>query len=50
MVVDCYTPPPVRLAAHCIVAGSLIAASAVTPNPVTVGSATHVITEIYENC
>ena len=26
MVVDCCTPPPVRLAAHCIAAGSLILA------------------------
>ena len=34
IVVDCCTPPPVRLAAHCIAAaaGSLIAASVVSPN------------------
>ena len=50
IVVDCCTPPPVRLAAHCVAAGSLIAASVVSPNPVTVGSAVHVVTEIYENC
>ena len=50
MVVDCCTPPPVRLAAHCIAAGSLIAASAVSPNPMTIGSTIHVFTEIYNNC
>lgn len=50
IVVDCCTPPPVRLAAHCVGAGSLIAASVVSPNPVTIGSAIHVVTEIYENC
>lgn len=50
VVVDCCTPPPVRLAAHCVAAGSLIAASIVSPNPVTIGSAVHVVTELYENC
>ena len=50
IVVDCCTPPPVRLAAHCVAAGSLIVASVVSPNPVTIGSAVHVITDIYENC
>lgn len=49
IVVDCCTPPPVRLAAHCVAAESLIAASVVSPNPVTIGSAIHVVTEIYEN-
>ena len=47
IVVDCCTPPPVRLAAHCVAAVSLIAASVVSPNPVTIGSAIHVVTEIY---
>jgi len=28
----------------------MIAASVVSPNPVTVGSAIHVVAEIYENC
>jgi len=50
IVVDCCTPPPVRLAAHCVAAGSLIAASVVSPNPITICSAVHVVTEIYENC
>ena len=50
MVVDCCTPPPIRFAAHCVAVGSLIAASVVSPNPVTIGSALHVVTEIYENC
>ena len=50
MVVDCCTPPPVKLAAHCLAAGSLIVASCVSPNPVTISSAIHVATEIYDNC
>ena len=45
IVVNCCTPPPVRLAA-----GSLIAASVISPNPVTIGSVIHVVTEVYENC
>ena len=49
-VVDCCTPPPVRLAAHCIGAGAVVAASVASPNPVTIGSAIHLITEIYEQC
>ena len=50
IVVDCCTLPPVRLAAHCVAAGSLIVASVISPNPMTRGSAVHVITDIYENC
>ena len=53
IVVDCCTPPPVRLAEHCVAAGSLIVASVVSPNPVTIGSigsAFHVITDIYDKC
>lgn len=49
-VIDCCTPPPVRLAAHCIGAGAVIAASVASPNPVTLGWTLHLITEIYENC
>ena len=49
-VLDCCTPPPVRLTAHCIGAGAVIAASVASPNPVTIGSAIHLISEIYENC
>lgn len=40
-LIDCSTPLPVRLAAHCI------GASVASPNPVTIGSA---VTEIYDNC
>lgn len=50
LVIDCCMPPPVRLAAHCVAAGSLIAASVISPNPLTLGSAVHAVTEIYENC
>lgn len=49
-VVDCCAPPPLRLAAHCIGAGAVIAASVASPNPVTIGSAIHLLSEIYENC
>ena len=31
-------------------AGAVIAASIGSPNPVTIGSAIHLLTEIYENC
>ena len=50
IVVDCCTPPPVRLAAHCVAVGWLIAASVINPNPVIIGSAINVVLEIYENC
>ena len=49
VVIDCCAPPPVSLAVHCIATGSMIAASVVSPNPVTIGSAIHMVTEIYEN-
>lgn len=49
-IVDCCAPPPLRLAAHCIAAGALITASVVSPNPVTIGSSIHIITELYDNC
>jgi len=49
-VIECCAPPPFRLLARCVGAGALITASAVTPNPVTVGSAIHMITEIYTEC
>ena len=49
-VLDCCAPPPARLAAHCLGAGAVIAASIVSPNPVTVGTAIHLVTEIYDNC
>lgn len=49
-VLDCCAPPPVRLAAHCIGFGATIVASVASPNPVTIGSAIHLATEIYDNC
>ena len=49
-VLDCCAPPPVRLVAHCIGAGAVIAASVASPNPITIGSAIHLISEIYDNC
>ena len=49
-IVDCCAPPPLRLAAHYVAAGALITASIVSPNPVTIGSSIHLITELYDNC
>lgn len=50
MVVDCYAPPLIRLAAHWVASGSLRVASVVSPSPVTMRSALYVVTEIYDNC
>ena len=50
MVVNYCTPPKIRLTAYCIASESLITASVVNPNPVIIGSALYLITEIYENC
>ena len=49
-VIDCCTPAPVRLVAHCIGAGATIVASVTSPNPVTIGSVIHLVTELYEHC
>ena len=49
-VVDCCASPPYRLIFHCLSAGALIGASIVAPNPVTIGSGIHVITELYDKC
>ena len=49
-VIDCCTPPPVRLGAHCIGDVSVLAASIVSPNTVTIGTAIHLITELNEEC
>jgi hypothetical protein len=49
-VLDCCAPPPVRFVAHSIGVGAVIAASVASPNPVTIGSAIHLISEIYDNC
>jgi len=38
------------LTIHCIGAVAVIVASVAAPNPVTVGSAIHLVTEIYDNC
>jgi len=49
-VIDCCAPPPLRLTAHCIAAGPTLIASVVTPNPLTVGAAAHLVVEILEEC
>ena len=49
-VIECCAPPPLRLAAHCVGAVGLIGASIATPNPVTIGSSIHLVSELYELC
>lgn len=49
-VLDCCAPPPVRLAGHCVAAVALIGASVAAPNPVTIGSSIHIVTELYDLC
>lgn len=49
-VLDCCTPPPIRLAGHCLGVVAVVGASIASPNPVTIGSAIHLATEIYEQC
>lgn len=46
-VINCCSSP--ALAAHCIGLGAVIAASVASPNPVTIGSAVHLMSEIDEN-
>jgi len=50
IVVECCAPPPLKLAAHCVAATSLVTASVISPSPFTIGSAIHIITDLYENC
>lgn len=42
-VIDCCTPPPIRLAAYCIGTGTMMITSIVSFNPVTIGSAIHLV-------
>lgn len=49
-VLDCCAPPPVRLACHCIGVVAFIGASIAVPNPVTVGSSIHLVSELYDLC
>ena len=49
-ILNCCAPPSLRLAAHCVGTLAVIAASVTTSNPVTIGAAVHLVTEIYENC
>lgn len=49
-VLDCCASPPIRLAAHCIGAGAVIAVSIASLNPVTIGSVIHLVSKIYDNC
>ena len=49
-VLECCTPPLIKLTVHCIAAASLLDASLSVPNPITVSSTLHMISEIYEHC
>ena len=49
-VLDCCSPPPVRLATRCITAVGLLGVSIQAPNPVTLGSFIHIMNDIYETC
>jgi hypothetical protein len=49
-ILDCCAPPPVRLVGHCVAAVALIGASVAAPNPVTIGSSIHIVTELYDLC
>lgn len=49
-VLGCCAPPSVRLVFHCAAAVTTIGAPIAAPNPVPIGSAVHLVTEIYENC
>jgi hypothetical protein len=49
-IVYCCALPHIRLAAHCLGVMCLIGASVSCPNFMTVGSAIHLINEIYEEC
>jgi hypothetical protein len=50
MVLECCAPPLIRLLGHCIAAVGTIGASITCPNPFTIESALHFISEIYEQC
>ena len=50
IVVDCCSSSPLQLGIHCIAVGSLVDASVINPNPLTIGSGIHIVSEIYEDC
>lgn len=49
-VIDYCKPLLVRLIGHCIGASAAIGASIISPNPATIRSVVHPVTEIYEQC
>ena len=49
-ILDCYTPPPVRLTAYCLAAGLLLVATALYPNSIMIGLTINVVREIYNKC
>lgn len=49
-VVECCSPPPVRLAVVCIAAGASAISTVVSPNPYSLGATAHFMAEIYDNC
>jgi hypothetical protein len=49
-IIDCCASPPVRLTVQCVAASLLSVVSVISSNPITIGSAIPIVTEIYENC
>ena len=50
IVVDCCSSPLLQLGIHCIAVELLVDVSVINPNPLTIGSGIHIVSEIYEDC
>ena len=48
-VIDCCALPPVRLIAYCLGTSAIIVTFISSPSLVTIGSAIHLVAEIYDN-
>jgi hypothetical protein len=49
-VVECCTPPPLRLASQCLSIVTLLGASSVSPNPATIGCTVSMVSDLYFKC
>ena len=49
-IIDCCTPPPYRLAFHCLAQTSLIFMSISNPAPTVVGCTLAIADELYKEC
>jgi len=50
LIIECCSPPPVRLAATCVAFGGSLVSTIVSPNPVSLGATVHFLGEIYDKC